>query len=98
MSLTDEGEQRSGSAGEDFEDAFQNRDAAAIANEVEKSIDEEHEDSNNEADGNKIVSGSPKTNDRLLKEKSVSVIIIKFKHSSADINRFVAENTVSRTI
>lgn len=34
MSLTDEGEQRSGSAGEDFEDAFKNRDAAAIANEV----------------------------------------------------------------
>ncbi len=58
----------------------------------------EHEDSNNEDDGNKIVSGSPKTNDRLLKEKSVSVIIIKFKHSSADINRFVAENTVSRTV
>lgn len=98
MSLTDKGEQRSGSAGKDFEDTFKNRDTAVITNEVEKSIDEEYEDSNNEAVGNKIVSGSPKTNYRLLKEKSVSVIIIKFKYSSADINRFVAENTVSRTI
>ncbi|KAK3172547.1 hypothetical protein OEA41_005870 [Lepraria neglecta] len=33
--------------------------------------DEEHEDSNNEADENKIISGSPKTNDRLLREKSI---------------------------
>lgn len=50
--------------GENFEDTFKNRDSAAIANEAEKSIDEEHEDSNSEADGNKIVSGSPKTNDK----------------------------------
>ena len=34
MSLTDEGEKRSSSAGEDFEDAFKIRDTAVIANEV----------------------------------------------------------------
>lgn len=31
-----------------------------------------------------------------LRKNSVSVTIIKFNHSSADINRFVAEDTVSR--